>query len=350
LIATPVVQNSITGNSTLSITSPTSSDSLSVCDSSFTVNWQGGQPPYNLLLQTMNTSILMEQAFGGPMMDGGSINTKVQIPPGFDFQVIVADSVGTFATTGRITLANGGETDCVIQSDATDAIGAASGSSFHVSGNANASAILLPTPTQQALVSQSPSATPSAAADLKPKTKSSSTKTVAIVASVVGVAFVGLLLAALPLYRNRMRNRRQPRLDLLKGAWRGSKDTERALPVSETDMEKYLPEPYRLPAVPQRGAAGPQRTPSEPSQSYYAAAAAPPVPMREYYAPQRPWVVANPDVDTKSLVPPYSAGSRHHDEKRPGEFDDEKYEFDSTRHSTYDVVGLTWEDEKPMLR
>jgi len=346
LIATPLNKDSITGNSTLKLTSPTSLDSISVCDSSFTVNWQGGQPPYDLLLQTLNTSVLMEQAFGGPMMDGGSINTRVQIPAGQTFQVIVADSAGTFATTGQITLASGGESDCVITSDATSAAGVA-GSSFRVSGSANASAILLPTPSQHTFLSATPG--PSLAADLKPKNNSSSTKTVAIIASLLSVAFVGLLVALFVFYRSHIRKRGKRTIDLL-----GEKGmrSSRVPPIPVADMESYRPEPYYLPAVPQRGAVAPERALPEPSQSFYPTYAAP---VREYFGAQQPVtrVVANPDFE-RSPTPPYSA-PRYSDEHHEYDgYDDEKKDpfknpFSPT-HTTYEVDGLTWEDEKPMLR
>lgn len=60
------------------------------------------------------------------MMDSGSVKTRVQLPAGttipecvldwglisyigYQFQVVVEDSAGTSATTGLITLANGGK-------------------------------------------------------------------------------------------------------------------------------------------------------------------------------------------------------------------------------------------------
>jgi len=335
LTATPMNQKPITGNSTLAITSPTALDSLSVCDSSFTVNWKGGQPPYSMLLQSLNTSILMEQAYGGSMMDGGSINTRVQLPAGLNFQVIIADSVGTFATTGLITLASGGESDCVIISDAT--AGSGSGSSFRVSGNANASAILLPTPSQHTLLSATPA--PSIAADVKPKQSSSSSKMVAIIASVLSVALVVLFIALFVFYRSHIKKRRRPTMKSL-GKVRASRAAERTPPIPDAEMGMYRPEPYYLPSVPQRGAVAPERPHPPPSQSYYAA------PVREYFVPQQPFTIKNPDEAGKSPVPPsYMGTPAYHDEKHG--FETEVY---SPTGTTYDVVGLTWEDEKPMLR
>jgi hypothetical protein len=208
-----------------------------------------------------------------------------------------------------------------------------------------ASDILLPTgSSQQSSSSSSSSATaaPSLAANVKPSNSSAPNKTVVIIASLLSVGVVGILLALFFFYKSHMKKRRRPTLDLLGKGPGASRDAERAFPIPDPEMEKYRPEPYYLPSIPQRGAVAPAKPVPPPSQSYYAA------PVREYFVPRQPpqpFSIKNPDEVARSPVPPYMGPPGHHDEKHG--FEDDIY---SPTGTTYEVSALTWEDEKPMLR
>lgn len=321
LSATPVSQNNVLKSQNLTVTSPTVGDSISVCDDSFTVNWQGGQPPYNLLLQTANRAVIMEQAYGGWPLDSTSINTRVQIPAGSEFQVIVADSTGTFATSGLITLANGGESDCVISNQADSTT---SGPSFIVASAPDVSAVILPTPTLHTFVSASPP--PSLAASIKPKQPTSSNTVVAIVASLLSVAAAGLGIALFFIWRSH--KRRRPRIDLLDGPARGP-GMKQVQPTLDPDIEKLQPSPYYLPAPPQKAA-----SPATGYGSSYTASSS------SYEPRTHSRRVTNPDEIEDPVMGPFS------DRKAVAEDDDFPPPF-----SPYTVVGpVTWEDEKAMLR
>lgn len=320
LDVTPRNQNNTPKNQTLVVTSPTVGDSIAVCDSSFTVSWQGGQGPYNLLLQTANKAVMTEQAYGGSVLDGGSINTRVQLPAGSEFQVIVADSAGTFASSGMITLANGGESDCVItnQADSTT-----KGPSFRVAGAPDVSAVILPTPTLHTFVSAT--APPTLAAGIKPKESGSSKTVVAIVASIVSVGAAGLGVALFFIWRAHKRNKR-PRVDLLGGSGRNMRQIQ---PNLDPEIERrFQPTPYYLPSLPAKTASpatgyGSSRTVSS---------------SREVHPQLRR--VTNPDEYEDPVMGPFS---------------DKKAVYDDYDHppplSPLTIVGpVTWEDEKSMLR
>jgi len=323
LSATPVNQNNVLKNQNLTVTSPTVGDSIAVCDNSFTVSWQGGQPPYNLLLQTSNRTIVMEQAYGGSALDSGSINTRVQIPPGSQFQVIVADGTGAFASSGLITLANGGESDCVISNQGDTTTG---GPSFRVAGAPDVSAVILPTPTlHTSATSASASPPPSLAAATKPKESGSSKTVVAIIAVVLSLSAVGLGAALFFIWRSH--KRRRPRVDLLSGT-SPSRTMRQFQPSLGPDLEKMQPSPYYLPSLPRKAA-----SPSTGYGGSYNVSS-----TREVHPQLRR--VTNPDEIEDPVMGPFS-------DKKAIDYDDDH----DNPLSPYTVVGpVTWEDEKAMLR